>query len=161
MKKFKYNFGGNVQQPQDFEEFKEFLAEMVQGGQIEESDITEQNVPKLYSSFQDLKKSGKWRSKKNKSFSYMGSPKKAKKAMFKNGGLNNTSHQLLYQVNGSTGEIEMVIEPGARIFSIPHTEELLKKVKKAKKEEDYLEIAKTLEKIIEIHKTQKPEYTED
>lgn len=63
----------------------------------------------------------------------------------------------LIQLNGK-GEPETVLKGEERIFSIPHTKEIVNKATKAKTKEDIVELGKQVEKILQKQNTQKPEY---
>lgn len=68
------------------------------------------------------------------------------------------THKPLSQLNGTTGEVETTLSGGERIFSIPHTKELVTTSLKAKSENDYGLLGKRVIEIIEQQDQTKPEY---
>lgn len=67
------------------------------------------------------------------------------------------------QVIGSDGQVQMEIEGGERIFSIPNTKRLVELAKKAyesKSDEDYKKLGKTVFKFLHTQDTNEPDYVE-
>ena len=67
------------------------------------------------------------------------------------------------QVIGSDGQVQMEIEGGERIFSIPNTKKLVELAKKAyesKSDEDYKKLGKTVFEFLHTQDTNEPDYVE-
>lgn len=64
----------------------------------------------------------------------------------------------LKQLNGETGEVETTLQGGERIFSIPHTKEIVTTALKAKTPDDYKSLGARVIAILNIQDNTEPEF---
>ena len=152
--------GGDEQEEQAIrEEFLQLLQENGIDSQEKLAKIPKDKLQEMYLKFKEE------RGSKNKGSNYKNkiSPKKqllAKKGtkLFLNVKMfsyNNGGN--LIQLNGK-GSAEAVLQGEERIFSIPHTEMIVKKSLESKTEKDAIELGKAMFNILEKQNNQKPEY---